>query len=119
MADTNRMEKVDMGKEFQKMPEADQYFIKKLETINRNRAQKIKALRMRNRLTIGAFAAVCFATCILFHSFYNFNFKELPKVVADDAICLFSCVLLFNLLPSISDNLHILIYFDRILPLSR
>ena len=36
MAEGKRMEKVDMAKEFSKLSEADKYFVRKLEQMNRD-----------------------------------------------------------------------------------
>jgi len=45
------MPSVDMTKEFTKLNEADQHFIKKLETLNVDRAKGVKHLRHRNMYT--------------------------------------------------------------------
>ncbi|XP_041371698.1 cytochrome c oxidase assembly factor 3, mitochondrial-like [Gigantopelta aegis] len=51
MAEANRMEKVDMTKEFNKLGESDKHYIRKLETMNLDRAKELRGLRNRNRYT--------------------------------------------------------------------
>jgi hypothetical protein len=52
------MPSVDMTKEFTKLNEADQHFIKKLETLNADRAKGVKHLRYRNKYTGFALGAL-------------------------------------------------------------
>ncbi|KAK7488190.1 hypothetical protein BaRGS_00020632 [Batillaria attramentaria] len=68
MADPKRMEKVDMAKEFSKLSESDQYFVRKLEQMNRDRARDMKALRRKNWITGLAIGAGVLS--IYFYSMY-------------------------------------------------
>ncbi len=57
------MEKIDMAKEFTKLSESDQHFIKKLEQMNIGRAKDIKKMRWRNKITgltvLGGVIGIC------------------------------------------------------------
>ena len=66
MAEGKRMEKVDMAKEFSKLSEADKYFVRKLEQMNRDRAKDMRVLRRKNWITALAIGTGVFSICILF-----------------------------------------------------
>ncbi|KAK7092439.1 hypothetical protein V1264_008181 [Littorina saxatilis] len=68
MADGKGMEKVDMSKEFSKLSEADKYFVRKLEQMNRDRAKDMKTLRRKNWMT--ALAIGTGVASIYFYSMY-------------------------------------------------
>lgn len=68
MAEGKRMEKVDMSKEFAKLSEADKYFVRKLEQMNRDRAKDMKHLRRKNWFTALAIGTGVLSICILFTS---------------------------------------------------
>ncbi|XP_046570285.1 cytochrome c oxidase assembly factor 3, mitochondrial-like [Haliotis rubra] len=51
MADNNRMEKVDMTKEFQNLSPSDKHYLRKLERVNKGRAVKLMTMRKRNAFT--------------------------------------------------------------------
>ncbi|GAB1609355.1 cytochrome c oxidase assembly factor 3, mitochondrial-like [Argonauta hians] len=51
MADSKQMPKVDMRKEFESLSDSQKYFVRKLESINKERAQSIKNLKRRNLMT--------------------------------------------------------------------
>ncbi|XP_014784781.1 cytochrome c oxidase assembly factor 3, mitochondrial [Octopus bimaculoides] len=51
MAENRQMPKVDMQKEFAGLSESQKYFVRKLESINKERAQNIKSLKRRNLMT--------------------------------------------------------------------
>ncbi|CAI9735369.1 Hypothetical predicted protein [Octopus vulgaris] len=51
MAENKQMPKVDMQKEFASLSESQKYFVRKLESINKERAQSIKSLKRRNLMT--------------------------------------------------------------------
>merc|ERR1711964_737008 len=48
---SDRMQKVNMQKEFANLTDSQKYFIRKLEEINKERAQTVKSLKRRNLLT--------------------------------------------------------------------
>lgn len=59
------MEKVNMDKEFTKLSEADKYFVRKLEQMNRDRAKDMKHLRRKNWFTALAIGTGVLSICIL------------------------------------------------------
>lgn len=48
---SDRMQKVNMQKEFENLNDSQKYFVRKLEEINRERAQTVKNLKRRNLFT--------------------------------------------------------------------
>lgn len=56
--DRKTMKTVDMPKEFTSFTPTDQYYIKKFEKLNVNRATDMKTLRTRNKLTAFAIGGV-------------------------------------------------------------
>ncbi|KAL8616427.1 hypothetical protein ACOMHN_041030 [Nucella lapillus] len=78
MADSNRMEKVDMSKEFSKLSEADKYFVRKLEQMNLDRAKDMKALRRKNWVT-----ALAIGTGVMSIYFYSMYAVRQERFLAD------------------------------------
>lgn len=65
MAGESRMEKVNMSKEFAKLSGTDQYFVRKLEQMNKDRAKELKTLRRKNWLTALVIGTGVISICIL------------------------------------------------------
>ena len=63
--DQNTMKTVDMPKEFTSFTPADQYYIKKFENLNVNRATDMKFMRTRNKMTAFAIGGAVVGICIL------------------------------------------------------
>ena len=55
-----------MAKEFAKLSESDQHFVKKLEQLNKTRAKDVKVLRGKNKIFGAVVACTVFGICILF-----------------------------------------------------
>lgn len=51
MEKNERMQTVDMSKEFDRLNASDQHFVRKLEQMNLTRAKDMKVMRSRNKLT--------------------------------------------------------------------
>ena len=54
-----------MAKEFAKLNSSDQHFVKKIEAMNADRAKNIRAMRSRNKYTLGALSFIVLGICIL------------------------------------------------------
>ena len=60
------MPKVDMAKEFANLSESDKHFVRKLESLNMDRAKDLKKMRSRNKVTGLLIGAGVLSICILF-----------------------------------------------------
>ena len=69
----DRMQKVNMQKEFENLTDSQRYFIRKLEEINKERAKSVQALKRRNLLTGFIIGGCVLSICIL--HFYLLSFK--------------------------------------------
>ena len=58
-----KMPKIDMSKEFQKMSSADQYYVRKLEAIAAKRAGTSQIVRNRNKFTAAILGAGVLGIC--------------------------------------------------------
>ena len=72
------MPRVDMGKNLGNMSEVEQHYIKKLEALNFERANKMRKMRTRNRMIGGLLAGLVLGGCIL-HLLHVTLFTSLPN----------------------------------------
>ena len=114
MADGNRMEKVDMTKQFNKLSETEKHFVRKLEEMNADRAKDMRRLRKKNLFTAVTIGLGVLGICILYeitftvHSVGCLNaYCMLCKVSSDEKnICnYYSCLFLL-----LNDFHNVLIY---------
>lgn len=67
-----KMQKIDMPKEFQKMSSIDRHYIKTLEALNTKRAGATKVMKGRNKITAavlgGSVLGICNKYVFLFSS---------------------------------------------------
>lgn len=65
MEKNERMQTVDMSKEFDRLNASDQHFVRKLEQMNLTRAKDMKVMRSRNKLTGLLIGTGVLGVCIL------------------------------------------------------
>ena len=61
----DKMTKLDMKKDFDKLSEADKHYMKRLEALNMERVTKLKNLRYRNKITGLSIGGAVIGVCIL------------------------------------------------------
>lgn len=74
---SDRMQKVNMQKEFENLNDSQKYFVRKLEEINRERAQTVKNLKRRNLFTGFLIGGCVLSICILVFTLLNVIFSDL------------------------------------------
>ena len=85
MAKSDRMEKVDMTKEFANLREADKHFIRKLEKMNTDRVKDLKGLKKRNGIVGLLLGGSVLGICILRSSYktcFRFRFPAFSHLIA-------------------------------------